>query len=186
MAYNKKQHLQDNIEAIRTVFNLDKEKRKATPEEQAVLRKYSGFGGLKCILNPVKSLADAVHWTKSDLPLFSMVRELHSIIHENAEDRNEYRRYFNSLKNSVLTSFYTPPEVVRIMGQVFNNMGIKPNRFLDPSAGMGEFISAFKELEKIDEVVGIEKDLLTGKMLSYLYPEKKIGTGCSSLLSIHD
>jgi len=174
MAYNKKQHLQDNIEAIRTVFNLDKEKRRATTGEQAVLLRYSGFGGLKCILNPVKNLADAVHWTKSDLPLFSMVRELHKVIHENAKDRNEYRRYFNSLKNSVLTSFYTPPEVVRTMGQVFNNMGINPNRFLDPSAGMGEFISAFKEQGAIDEIVGIEKDLLTGKMLSYLYPDNKI------------
>ncbi len=174
MAYNKKQHLRDNIEAIRTVFNLEKEKRKASPEEHEILSKYSGFGGLKCILNPVKSLADAVHWTKSDLNLFPLVRELHEVIHENAKDRNEYRRYFNSLKNSVLTSFYTPPEIVRTMAQVFNNSNIKPDRFLDPSAGMGEFISAFKEQGKISEVVGIEKDHLTGKMLNCLFPDNEI------------
>lgn len=174
MAYNRKQHLQDNIEAIRTIFRLDGKKWKVSPEEQAILRKYSGFGGLKCILNPVKSLGDDVHWTKSDLPLFPLVRELHKVIYENTGDRNEYRRYFYSLKNSVLTSFFTPPEVARTIAGRLNNAGIKPSRFLDPSAGMGEFISAFKEQVSPNKITGIEKDLLTGKMLSHLYPGEEI------------
>ena len=54
MAFNRKQRLRDNIEAIRTAFILDRERRTATAEEQAILRKYCGFGGLKCILNPAK------------------------------------------------------------------------------------------------------------------------------------
>ncbi len=174
MAYNKKQHLLDNIEAIRTLFSLEKVNRQPQHEELALLRKYSGFGGLKCILNPVKDLSDALQWTKTDLPLFPLVRELHKLIYENSQDRNQYRQYFNSLKNSVLSSFYTPPEVVRTLAQALSNTGIIPDRFLDPSAGMGEFVSAFKEQGKIDETMAFEKDLLTGKMLSYLYPDNEI------------
>lgn len=71
MAFNRKAKLRDNIEAIRTVFTLDREQRTPTPEERAVLEKYCGFGGLKCILNPAKDLTDAVHWAKSDLDLFA-------------------------------------------------------------------------------------------------------------------
>ena len=52
MAYGKKAHLIDNIEAIATVFQLEKEERKATASEREILSRYSGFGGLKCILNP--------------------------------------------------------------------------------------------------------------------------------------
>jgi len=71
MAFNRKQKLRDNIEAIRTAFILDRENRTATTEERAILQRYCGFGGLKCILNPAKELTDAVHWAKSDLELFA-------------------------------------------------------------------------------------------------------------------
>ena len=174
MAYNKKQHLQDNIEAIRTLFRLEKENRQPSSEELAVLRKFSGFGGLKCVLNPVKGLEDAIRWTKSDLPLFPIVRELHKVIHENSRDRNQYRQYFNSLKNSVLSAFYTPPEIVETLAEVLGDAGVIPERFLDPSAGMGEFISAFNKQGNVDETVAFEKDQLTGKMLAYLYPDGDI------------
>ena len=60
MAFNRKQKLRDNIEAIRTAFILDRENRTATSEERAILQRYCGFGGLKCILNPAKELTDAV------------------------------------------------------------------------------------------------------------------------------
>ena len=60
MAFNRKQKLRDNIEAIRTAFILDREHRAATTEERAILQRYCGFGGLKCILNPAKELTDAV------------------------------------------------------------------------------------------------------------------------------
>ena len=66
MAFNRKAKLRDNIEAIRTVFTLEKEGRAATPEEREILGRYCGFGGLKFILNPADNLMDAVHWTKSD------------------------------------------------------------------------------------------------------------------------
>jgi len=173
MAYNKRQHLQDNMEAIRTMFRLEKEKRQPSAEELDRLRKFSGFGGLKCVLNPVGSLEDTLRWAKSDLPLFPLVRELHKVIYENSSDRDQYRQYYNSLKNSVLSAFYTPPEIVATLAAALKDSGITAGRFLDPSVGMGEFISAFNSQGKIDETVGYEKDLLTGKMLKYLF------SGCS-------
>ena len=176
MAYNKRQHLQDNTEAIRAMFRLEKENRQPSEEELSTLQRFSGFGGLKCILNPVGSLEDTLRWTKSDLPLFPLVRELHQVIHENSRDRDQYRQYYNSLKNSVLSAFYTPPEVVAALAGALSDAGIVPGHFLDPSAGMGEFISAFNRQGKIDETVGFEKDLLTGKMLKCLFPGSSIKT----------
>ena len=101
MAYNKKIHLQTNTEAIRIAFTLDREKRKATDGERTILQQYSGFGGIKCILNPAQTEKDKAYWTKSDIDMFPMVSELHSLIRDNSKDEQEYKRYFSSLKNSV-------------------------------------------------------------------------------------
>ena len=92
MAFNRKQKLRDNIEAVRTAFTLDRERRTPTERERALLERYCGFGGLKCILNPARELADAVHWVKSDLELFAPTVELHRIIRENSWDETEYRK----------------------------------------------------------------------------------------------
>ena len=112
MAFNRKAKLRDNIEAIRTVFTLEKERRAATPEEREILGRYCGFGGLKFILNPAANVMDSVGWAKSDRELFPMTAELHRLIRENSAGEKEYKRYFDSLKSSVLTAFYTPPEIV--------------------------------------------------------------------------
>ena|ERR1035437_9479040 len=135
MAFNRKKKLRDNIEAIRTVFELDKEKRLATPEEKDVLSRYCGFGGLKCILNPATNLSDTVQWTRSDLELFPMTAELHRIIRDNSANETEYKRYVDSLKSSVLTAFYTPPEIVSALAYTLQEHGVTPQRLLDPSAG---------------------------------------------------
>ena len=66
MAYNRLQKLRDNIEAIRTAFRLNAERRPADDAEWDTLSRYAGFGGLKCILLPADELADAARWTKSD------------------------------------------------------------------------------------------------------------------------
>ena len=126
MAFNRKQRLRDNIEAIRTAFILDRERRTATAEEQAILRKYCGFGGLKCILNPAKELTDAVHWAKSDLELFAPTVELHRLVRENSKDDTEYKRYVDAMKQSVLTAFYTPPEITGTIADVLHEHGIRP------------------------------------------------------------
>ena len=145
MAYNKKAHLKDNIEAIKLAFALEREGRTATPEEQAVLRAYSGFGGIKAVLNPASSLADVARWTKSDRELFPLVSQLHSVIRSHSKDEAEYKRYFSSLKNSVLTAFYTPQDIVSVLASELGNYGIAPSRFLDPSSGTGVFVDAFQQ-----------------------------------------
>jgi N12 class adenine-specific DNA methylase len=174
MAYSKKAHLQTNIEAIRIAFALDREKRQATEEELAVLRQYSGFGGLKCILNPTQTEKDKEYWTKSEMDLFPMVADLHRLIRENSQDEREYKRYFDSLKSSVLTAFYTPPEIIKAISDMLHEKGIAPNRFLDPSAGNGAFTDSFKTTYPNMGSVCFEKDQLTGKILSHLHPQDKV------------
>lgn len=170
MGYSKKAHLRANIDAIRLAFRLEKEQRKATGEEKDTLQRYSGFGGLKCILNPANSPADLTHWSKSEAELFPLVSELHSVLRENSDTEQAYKRSFGSLKNSLLTAFYTPPEVVAVLADALRDIGIVPNRFLDPSAGMGEFTRAFTA----GQATNFEKDLLTGKILAQLYPDDTV------------
>ena len=176
MAFNRKQKLRDNIEAVRTAFTLDRERRTPTERERALLERYCGFGGLKCILNPAKELADAVHWVKSDLELFAPTVELHRIIRENSRDETEYKRYVDSLKASVLTAFYTPQAITDTIADVLHDRKVRPKLVLEPSAGMGAFIGSVLSDNPQAEVMAFEKDLLTGKMLGYLYPEQKIRT----------
>jgi len=174
MAFNRKQKLRDNIEAIRTAFILDREQRTPTARERLLLERYCGFGGLKCILNPAGELTDAVHWPKSDLELFAPTVELHRLIRENSKDAYEYKRYMDSLKGSVLTAFYTPKEITTAIADVLHDYQVRPVRALEPSAGMGAFVDALLDNRSGTDVMAFEKDLLTGKMLKHLYPEKKI------------
>ena len=176
MAFNKKQRLRENIEAIRTAFTLEKEQRTPTARERALLERYCGFGGLKCILNPARELTDAVHWAKSDLELFAPTVELHRLIRENSRDEAEYRRYVDSLKASVLTAFYTPQAIADTIADVLHDRKVRPRLVLEPSAGMGAFISPVLSNNPQAEVMAFEKDLLTGKLLSCLYPQQKIRT----------
>ena len=176
MAFNRKQKLRDNIEAVRTAFTLDRERRTPTERERALLERYCGFGGLKCILNPAKELADAVHWVKSDLELFAPTVELHRIIRENSRDETEYKRYVDSLKASVLTAFYTPQAITDTIVDVLHDKKVRPKLVLEPSAGMGAFIAPVLSDNPQAEVMAFEKDLLTGKMLGHLYPQQKIRT----------
>ena len=176
MAFNRKQKLRDNIEAIRTAFTLDREGRTPTERERVLLGRYCGFGGLKCILNPARELTDAVHWAKSDLELFAPTVELHRIIRENSRDDMEYKRYTDSLKASVLTAFYTPQAITDTIADVLHDRKVRPRLVLEPSAGMGAFISPVLSNNPQAEVTAFEKDLLTGKMLGHLYPQQKIRT----------
>ena len=176
MAFNRKQKLRDNIEAIRTAFTLDREGRTPTERERVLLGRYCGFGGLKCILNPARELTDAVHWAKSDLELFAPTVELHRIIRENSRNELEYRRYTDSLKASVLTAFYTPQAITDTIAEVLHDRKVRPRLVLEPSAGMGAFVSPVLSNNLQAEVMAFEKDLLTGKMLGHLYPQQKIRT----------
>ena len=174
MAFNRKQKLRENIEAIRTAFILEREQRAATAEERAILRKYCGFGGLKCILNPARELTDAVHWAKSDLELFAPTVELHRLIRENSRDDLEYKRFVDSLKASVLTAFYTPKEITDTIADILADYSVRPARVLEPSAGVGVFVDAVLRHNPDADVMAFEKDLLTGTILRQLHPDKKM------------
>lgn len=173
MAYNRLRIMRDNIEAIRLVLRLGVAGRTAqNAEERETLRKYAGFGGLKCILNEANDLEDAAKWSKADIELFAPTVELRRLIHDYSKDDREFARYMDSLKASVLTAFYTPAPVIDAISGSLKQAGIEVRRFLEPSSGQGAFIDSFlrNEMYPGTEVLAYEKDLLTGKILSALHP----------------
>ena len=174
MAYNRKQRLNENIKAIETAFILDREQRTPTARERLLLERYCGFGGLKCILNPARELADAVHWAKSDLELFAPTVELHRLIRENSKNESEYKQLMDSLKQSVLTAFYTPSAVTEALTDVLKEHQIIPEKVLEPSAGIGAFVDSVLDNNPKADIMAFEKDLLTGKILHHLHPEQKV------------
>ena len=168
MAFNRKARLQANIDAIRTAFAVWKEVRVPTETERETISRYFGFGGLKCVLNPVENKAV---WPKNDLPLYDLTAELHRVIRENAEDETDYKRYVASMKQSVLTAFYTPKEIPEAIWSVFGEMNLKPQKVLEPSAGMGVFIETMRTVNPDAEVTAFEKDKLTGMLLTTLHKD---------------
>ena len=173
MAYNKLQTMRDNIEAIRLALRLGVAGRPAqNAEEREILRKYAGFGGLKCILNDADELADAAKWSKSDIELFAPTVELRRLIHDYSHNDREFKDYMDSLKASVLTAFYTDNRIVDAISDALKYYGIEVKSFLEPSAGQGAFIDSFLRNDCYPgaEVLAYEKDLLTGKILSALHP----------------
>ena len=179
MAYNKKAHLRDNIEAIRLMFRLEKEQRTATPEEAGILAAYSGFGGIKAVLSPFGKLTDILRWTQADRELFPLITELHNVLRDGAADEREYRRLVESVKASTFTAFYTPPAIVNAVASSLGEHGVSPGHFLDPSSGTGNFVSAFRPQchsasGNTPEIVAYEKDLLTGRILARLHPEAQV------------
>lgn len=179
MAYNKKAHLRNNIEAIRLMFRLEKERRTATPEEMGILAAYSGFGGIKAVLSPFGKLTDILRWTQSDRELFPLITELHNVLREGTADEREYRLLVESVKASTFTAFYTPPAIINAIASSLGEHGVSPSRFLDPSSGTGNFVSAFQPrlysaTSNVPEIATYEKDLLTGRILAQLHPEVQV------------
>ena len=173
MSYNRLRTMRDNINAIRLALRLDVEHRHAENAlEREVLRRYAGFGGLKCILNDADELADAAKWSKSDIELFAPTVELRRLIHDHSKSDREFAAYMDSLKASVLTAFYTPQPVIDALADSLKASGVEIRRFLEPSAGQGAFIDSFlrNDLYPATEALAFEKDLLTGKILSALHP----------------
>ncbi|TFU94354.1 DNA methylase [Barnesiella sp. WM24] len=175
MSFNRLQTMRDNIEAIRLVLSLGVAGRTAqTAEEIAVLRKYAGFGGLKCILNDANELVDAAKWSKSDIELFAPTVELRRLIHDYSHDDKEFNRYMESLKASTLTAFYTDDRIVNAIADALKYQGVEVKKFLEPSAGQGVFVDSFLRTYPGTECLSFEKDLLTGKILQALHPSTTV------------
>ena len=174
MAYNKRQKLQDNIAAIRTVFQLEKEGRTATDAEREVLKRYSGFGGLKFVLKPTETEEDKQYWNQSELTYFDQTKELFDVIREGGGDEKEAKELTDSIKRSVNTAFYTPQPVIGAIAKVMKDAGVEVQSMLDPSAGIGKFGDAFKGEYPDVKVSAFEKDLLTGRILKALNPQDNV------------
>jgi len=159
-----REKLTANIDAIEVVLKLGNET--ATPEQRQVLQQYAGFGDLKCIL------LDPNHperFSQSEKSLIPLVHRLHNVLRENAP--NQFNAYYSSLRASVLTSFYTPDDIIYAIGNAFADNRITFGNVLDPSAGSGAFTAI-----KGEKYTLVEKDLLTGKILAALHPDKKVIT----------
>ena len=171
MAYNKKEVLQANTEAIRVVLRLEKERREATEAEKGILRIYQGFGGLKCVLNRTDNPDDIRYWSKSEQNLFEPTQQLKQMIYREAVDANTAKRYWESIKASVLTSFYTDTRIVTAIADALTSVNVPIRRCLDPSAGMGAFAETFAKQAGV--VDAMEKDLLTARISQALHPYGK-------------
>ena len=166
--------MRQNLDAIRLAFGLDREGRPATESERTILSAYSGFGGLKFILNPCDMESDKGRWSQGDLPYFEMAQELYRLLLSNSVTEDEYKAYVSSVKNSILSSFYTPRPVVEAIVKSFKDSGIEIRRYLDPSAGSGVFLDAFQKAYPQMKATAYEKDLLTGKILQALHSDVQV------------
>lgn len=107
---------------------------------------------------------------------------MHELLREYSKDEKEYKGYIQSLKNSALTAFYTPEPVAAAIQESLQAAGVVPQRFLEPSAGTGIFISRLKD---VPEIHCFEKDKITGEILSYLYPDSKVNIGGFQTIPSH-
>ena len=167
MAYNVSQKLHDNLRAIRTALDYQNG-RPLTAEDVASLKKYAGFGGIKAVLYPYGSPEDwqANGATKEDLKHHAEMMQLHDLLKENYPE-TAYKEIIASLRNSVLTAFYTPEVVPQTLYSVLAAQGIQPKRLYEPSAGSGVFISeAVTSFPQLEQITAVEKDRLTGLVLS--------------------
>lgn len=169
MGYNSQQKLSDNLAAIRIALTW-KEGQRLSDEEVLVLKGYSGFGGLKAVLFPAGSRESwvALNASDQDLRLHGGVMELHQLLQQHLSEE-EYKAAVNSIRNSILTAFYTPAIVPQAVYGSLKKLGVEPKHLYEPSAGAGVFVTeavaAFPSLQK---VTAVEKDFLTGRVLTAL------------------
>lgn len=163
MAYNPLHKLLDNIAALQIAL----EDKVPSKEELATLRRYSGFGGIKAILYPPGSRTEWVKQgaAKEDLRLYKDVQDLHALLQQHFSE-DFCKQIIASLKNSILTAFYTPAVVPQVLYQVLQDENIVVQQLYEPSAGAGIFMEeAARSLQNLQHIVAVEKDILTAKVL---------------------
>ena len=148
-----KQKFARNIEAIRTLQAIEAEGRSATPEEQTVLSRYVGWGGLADAFDPDKD-----SWAKE----YTQLKELLS--------PEEYA----AARASTLNAHYTSPTVIRAIYNTVEQMGFTTGNILEPSCGVGNFFGMLPESMQGSRLYGVELDSITGRIARQLYPEANI------------
>ncbi len=166
MAYNINQKLKDNIAAIRIALAWE-EGQELNNADIAILQRYAGFGGIKAILFPD---APKEEWIKlgaseADLRLHEDIVSLHRLLQSNLNE-NAYKECIHSIKNSVLSAFYTPAFIPQTLFAALKERNIQPHRLYEPSSGAGVFITeAKKAFPRLQTITAVEKDILSGKVL---------------------
>ncbi|MDQ3681605.1 MAG: DNA methylase, partial [Bacteroidota bacterium] len=167
MSYNSGEKLNNNIAAIRIALEW-KPGQPLMPDQVEVLKRYSGFGGLKVVLYPNGPKEEWIKLksSKEDLKLYPQVKELHQLLQQHFNEA-EYKQVVDSIKNSILTAFYTPEVVPKTLLNVIKDQGIAPKYMYEPSSGAGVFISeAAQVFPSLQSIAAVEKDLLTGRVLT--------------------
>ena len=142
-----------NMEAIHLLQTLEQEERLATPEEQEILSRYVGWGGIPQAFEENNS-----SWTNEYLEL------------KNTLSPEEY----SAARASTLNAFYTSPTVIRSMYEALENMGLKQGNILEPSCGVGNFMGLIPESMNKAKMYGVELDPVSGRIAKQLYQKNKI------------
>ena len=148
-----KEKFRNNMAAVNLLHELEFDNRLATPEEQEILSKYVGFGGL----------ADAFDESKE-----AWSDEYKELIVTLSPDE------YASARESTLTAFYTPPVVIRAMYDALQNMGFSDGNILEPSCGTGHFIGMLPQSMQNSKFYGVEMDIISGRIARQLYQKSNI------------
>ena len=148
-----KQKYARNIEAIRTLFKLEREHRGATAEEQQVLSQYVGWGGLADAFDPGKD-----NWAKEYAELKGLLSE------------DEYA----AARSSTLNAHYTSPTVIHAIYDAVEKIGFRSGNILEPSMGVGNFFGMLPDTMQDSRLYGVELDSITGRIAQKLYPQADI------------
>ena len=149
----KKERFRRNIMAIQLLKKCQEENRFATPEEQIILSKYVGWGGLSEAFDENNSA-----WATEYLELSSVLTP------------EEYA----SARESTLTAFYTPPEVITAIYKAMEQMGFKEGNLLEPSCGIGNFIGMLPDAMQNSKIYGVELDTISAGIAQQLYQKTTI------------
>lgn len=148
-----KERYNDNVAVIRLLFSLEKQGRNATKDEQDILSRYVGWGGLADAFDESKS-----NWANEYLELKSLLSE------------EEYK----SARESTLTSFYTSPVVIESIYKALNNLGFRHGNILEPSCGIGNFFGMLPDEMNNSKMYGVELDSISGRIAKQLYQNSNI------------
>lgn len=149
----KKERFRRNIMAIQLLKKCQDENRFATPEEQVILSKYVGWGGIPEAFDERNS-----SWSTEYLELLTVLTP------------EEYA----AARESTLTAFYTPPEVINAVYNAIENMGFNQGNILEPSCGIGNFIGMLPDSMKDSKIYGVELDKISGSIAQQLYQKHSI------------
>lgn len=148
-----KMKYRNNINAIKTLLNIEKENRQATVEEQEILAKYVGWGGLADAFDSSKTA-----WSNEYVELKELLAP------------DEYA----AARSSTLNAHYTSPIIIKAMYNALDNMGFEKGRILEPAMGTGNFFGMLPEKMEGSKLYGVELDSLTGRIAKQLYPNAHI------------